>query len=79
MKLLFYAHVLLGLGHVSRARAIAEAAARMGARCALLASGLVESLSPRPGVELLKLPSAVQRENLAERRALVRDTICQWQ
>lgn len=78
MKLLFYAHVLLGLGHVSRALAIAEAAARSGARCALLASGLVDSLAPRGSVELVKLPSAVQRENLAERRALVQKTIASW-
>ncbi|GMU55912.1 MAG: hypothetical protein AMXMBFR33_50580 [Candidatus Xenobia bacterium] len=76
--MLFYAHVLLGLGHVSRALAIAEAAARAGARCALLASGLVEGLTPRGAVELVKLPSAVQRENLAERRALVQRTIASW-
>lgn len=78
MRLLFYAHVLLGLGHVSRALAIAQAAARLGARCALLASGTVERLQPREGVELLKLPSRVDRQNLAARRAQVRAAVEDW-
>lgn len=78
MRLLFYAHVLLGLGHVSRALAIAQAAARLGARCALLASGTVDRLQPREGVELLKLPSRVEREDLAARRQQVRQTVEGW-
>ncbi len=78
MRLLFYAHVLLGLGHVSRARAIAQAAARLGARCALLASGTVADLRAPDGVDLIKLPSRVDRGDLAARRCEVKSAVDHW-